>query len=700
MKTSRTMLNKLFTGVLAGVFASLSPLVFAAESALPAASRNMDYAQVLPANVAGMLVVNNAFRFVNADVQTPAARLFNHPAVQALMKDSAIKDADLPSEKELEDIFGITSKDLPRLFSGKAAIAMVLVDKDMTKGAGVSAVTVVSASAKTTSDGDVTPISQTKVEAKINKDVSVLGLVEFIGSPAEFDRLVGRLRDELKKKHPESSLIQEKTGGITLCTLERMAKPGEDDEDDEAADGEEESGATNATAAAKSKSPAKPETKKIYFTLAHDTVVISPEKDLLLDTVRALARGVTTKPLSGDSEFIAVKQEMGTSDGYFILNLGSIARDMRDQMQAGLANMVAHNAAAQPFVDPKTLLDAVALENFSALYGSVRMDDKKLDVRCGLTWKERVGVASLINFGRQAVTVPRFVSTDYKGIDASTVDLAATWDSLRALVQKASPAAWPMLTMLTAAKPEISKTLEDLRKGLLDNVEPGYIQLTGYATANPADSEEPGKVFLVKAKDAALALNTINSVLNSKTNANGSAAVETKTKEYLGVKIYQTPPLPLPISAKVKRAKNKEEAGKMANEETGAMRPQMMRVSYAFLDSYLIVAVGSDGMIEGVIANMKNPGKPLATDQFCDAIGSLPGTECGIGYIDIATAIKAGLNEAIRNNTTEVPDEDLVKARASCKDLHFFAASKCYFNDKGVYTRLIVVEEDKKNEGK
>lgn len=689
-------MNKIRTGFLTGALASAvllsaTPAVLGAESA----ARNTDYAQVLPANVAGLLVVNNAFRFVNADVQTPAARLFNHPAVKALMKDSSVMDGDVPSQKELEEIFGLTSKDLPRLFSGKAAVALVLIDKDPAKDKGKAPVVAVAASVA--NDGAVTPAAQTKVEAKINKDLGVLGLVEFTGSPSEFDRLVGRLRDDMKKKHPDSSLIQEKTAGITLCTIESIVKKdGKDEEADEA--DEEDSGTTNKTTAAKT--PAKPETKNLYFTLAHGTILITSEKDLLMDTVRALGRGVTTKPLSGDSEFIAVKQEIGVNDGYFIINLGSIARDMREQMQAGLANLVAKTPAAQPFIEPKTLLDAVAFENFSALYGSVSMDDKKLDVRCGLTWKEHVGLANLINFGKQSVSVPRFVSVDYKGMEVSTVDIPATWDALRAMIQKGSPAAWPMLTMLTSAKPEISKSLESLRKGLLDNIEPGYIQLTGYATATPADSEEPGKALLVKVKDSALALSSINSVLNTKTNADGTSAVKTDTKEYLGVKIYQTPPLPIPVSAKVKRAKNKDEAGKMAEDEMGHMKPQMMRVSYAFLDGYLITTAGSEGMMEGVIANMKNPGKPLATDQFCDAIGSLPGTECGISYADIGTFIKAGLNEAIRNGNTGLSEEELVKARTSCKDLHFFGASKGYFNEKGVYTRMIVAEEAKKDAGK
>lgn len=679
-------MKTLCTGLLAGTFASalllpMSPVVFGADGVLPAAAipakGNMDFSQVLPANVAGLLAVDNVFRFVNADMQTPAARLFNSPAVQMLLKDNSITTAELPSQKELEDIFGLTAKDLPRLFSGKIVLAGILTDEEPAKEGGVSVV------AQGAAAGDA------KVVAKVNKGLSVLALIEFSGSAAEFDRLTGKLRDEVKKKHPGSNVIQEQTGGITLYTVELVKGAAADEEED----GDEKAAPKPEAKDANGIAPDKIE--KIFITLTNGTLVISEKKELLMDSVKALARGVTTNPLSGDSEFIAVKKEIGANDGYFMINLGSITRDMREQMQAGLTNMITTNPAAKQFIDPQTFLNAIALENFSAFYGSVRMDDQKLDIRGGLTWKERVGLATLINFGRQAVSVPRFVSTDYKGLDVSTVDFPASWDAFRTLTQKASPAAWPMMTMLIAAQPEVSKNLEAFRKGLMDNIEPGYIQLTGYATATPTDSEEPGKAFLIKVKDATLAQDTIDSILNPKKQPDGAAAVKEKleTKEYLGVKIYQTPELPFPINAKVKGAKNPDEAGEDA--EPAALEPQSARLSYAFLDSYLIIAVGSNGMIEGVIANMKNPGKPLATDQFLDAIGNLPGTECGIGYADIATGVKAGLNAAILNGKTGVEEEDLMKARSACKDLHFFYASKSYFNDKGFYVRMIVAEDEK-----
>ena len=668
-------MKKIRTGLLMTALASAllfpSPLtVFGADGGLPAAAipakGTADYSQVLPANVAAVAVINNFFQFVNADLQTPATRLFNHPAVQMLLKDSAEEMKKLPSQKELEETFGLTAKDLPRLFSGKAAIAAIIVDKEPGKEPEV----------KIAADGEPGAVKvEAKVEAKVSKDVEFIGLIEFTGSAMEFDRLVGKLRDEIKKTQPGSSLIQEQTNGVTLYTVETVnAEP--DEEDD---------------AAAKN---AKPET--VFFTLSNGTLVIADKKDLLFDTVKALDRGVAAKPLSGDTEFIAVKQEIGTNDGYFMINLNSITSSLREQMLAGLANSVVKNPAAKQFIDPQTFLNALGLENFSALYGSVRIDGGKVDVRSGLTWKERVGLATLINFGKQPVGIPAFVGAEYKGMSASTVDIPATWDAFRGLVQKASPAAWPMLTMVVASQADVSKKLEMFRKGLMDNVEPGYLQLTGYATATPAASEQPGKAVLIKLKDPVLAQETIDTLLKPKPQPDGTAAETLKVKEYLGVKIYQTPELPIPVNAEVKKGKDKadkeeNEAGAAAEE----MKPQMMRLSYAFLDSYLIVTAGSDGMIEGVIANMKNPGKPLATDQFLDTIGTLPGTECGIGYADLATGVRTVLNETIRNNKTGVPEEELVKARDACKDLHFFYASKSYFNDKGLYMRMIIAEDEK-----
>lgn len=637
-----------------GASPALVPSAFAQTSPLAVPEkRNTDFTNILPADdTAGVLVVENFFKYAAFDVKTPMARLLAHPAVKQWTDNILPRIA---GTGEILEATGLSEKDLPRLFTGKAVVAILLEHKNDDK-------------TKPAAEEPVAPAGAVVIKAD-KAPPEPVALIEFKGSAAEYEELADKLEAYLKSKDPKADILRERAEGLLVHAYETDS--------------------LNFSAGNEPSSPSqKPERKKFFHTYANGTIVVARKKDRLLDAVRALARGATENPLSGRSDFIAVKKEMGENDGFLLVNLAALMQQANVSLRESLAAQGASNPAMKAMIDPETAVNALALQNFTSLYGSIKLDENRMEARYGLTWKDRSGVASLINFGKDPVSVPSFVSANYKGLDASTVDFPATLDAAIELVRAVSPGGYGMLGMMLAQNTEVETALTALRKGVLDNMRPAMITLTGYASVTPGDDEIPGRAYILEMKDPAAALAAIEATLAIDKDEKGEPKIKPVVKEYLGVKVYRLPAFPSPLAVNVQTG----------GGESDSVSSQMIQVAYAFIGDRLVVTAGAgdDGFIEGVIANMKNPGKPLVDARFEDNLGSLPGTPCSISYGDVATYLKTVMIELRKNGphkNTGLTDADLIKARDACKDLRYFWAAKSYYDASGVYGRLVVTEQ-------
>ena len=114
------------------------------------------------------------------------------------------------------------------------------------------------------------------------------------------------------------------------------------------------------------------------------------------------------------------------------------------------------------------------------------------------------------------------------------------------------------------------------------------------------------------------------------------------------------------------------------------------------MDNRIIISAGADSFIQGVIANLQKPGRPLADGKFKDELGDIPGTPCSIAYGDVATYLMPMINEGIRTGsykTAKLSHADLIKARDAAKDLHYFWAGKSYYSPGGFFGRLVIAED-------
>ena len=94
-----------------------------------------------------------------------------------------------------------------------------------------------------------------------------------------------------------------------------------------------------------------------------------------------------------------------------------------------------------------------------------------------------------------------------------------------------------------------------------------------------------------------------------------------------------------------------------------------------------------------MIANVQKPGRAGLANKFKDELGNTPGTLCSVSYGDVATYVVAALNAALEPSvlkTSKAKRDDLLKARAAAKDLHYLWIGESYANSNEFFGRLTV----------
>ena len=655
MKSARLALAALaFSTFAVATAQSVTPATMVPSSV--AQARSTDYSNILPADETGaVLVIHDLFKASAFDARAPMAKLLAHPAVGHWRETILPKQLD--GADALKSALGLSEKDLARLLTGKLVVAG-LVPRE--KSSVANGITASAESADATGGGEVRAV---RVNTRFQ--LQPVALIEFKGGSAEYESLVTKLAAHIKSKDAKADVATERVDGLLIQSCETDAVL-----------------FGNGSGAR----------QRVFHALHQGVILVAQDKSMLRDLARSLARGAAENPLSGRSDFISVKREMGANDGFFLANLSTLMPMANNLLGEALRGQVEANPTLKALIDPETVVRAIALDHFTTLYGGLTMNERRLEARYGITWKDKAGLPSLINFGPDPVRVPAYVTRDYKGMDVSTVDFQATLDAGLDLVKSATPGGYGMAGMMLASNPETEALLTSLRKGVLDNFRPEVVSLTGYSEVTPGDDATPGKVWVFSLRDAAAAQSAIESALAMDKKPDGSPAVSVEIKDYLGVKIHRLPEVPMPFDVKV--ATSSEDARQQAKH------PRTVRPAYAFVGDRLLVSLGSEGLIEGVIGNMKNPGKPLVDERFDDALGELPGVPCSVAYGDVATYLKTTINETLQSGKHRgagLSDADLTEARSACNSLRYFWVSKSFHDKGGLYGRLMVAEQASEN---
>ncbi len=640
----------------------------AAPVTAPAALPERDFVKMIAKDSAGVIVIKDWGKLVKIDDRSPIGKLIKNPAIEHSALGFLTKL--IPSPADIEKATGLDEAAALRLFKGKATFSFRIVDKEE-KAPVTAAVDDAGATAK----------------IEVHPDLQPLMFLEFGGNPAEHEKIMKGLKQLAQDRGTLFDYASEPFEGALMTTVTTKDKSGKEETFCEA--------------------------------LVDGAIVIAENKELLRDGIKALRAGVISDNFASTPEYLQAAAEMGSQDGYAIFNLEAVGLKLRGFIETTMREQVAKNPQAAMFLDPKTVMDALNLENFRLFYGSFKLEEKRAVLNWGLTWKDKVGLASLVQFGPSPVAMPDFVTTEFKGASVSTMDISKTWDALRTLLQKISPQGWTMATgMMAATQPELMPALEKIRDDLILNLEPEVIDLTGFPNRHPDDNTQPGKIMIFKVKNPDGVTKAINTALGLA--GKNKAVPEPVKRDYLGSTIFTYKGINSPLGVSVDIADGEEDADAI-KDATAAKKPEKGEVSYAIVGDRFIVAVGEAGFIETVIANIKTPGRPLSKSGVFDEISAVSGIPADLSYSDLATSLRAAINEQIKNadmmakfRSKNKPEgeadkdddadqddpfakmfskENLLKQRDALKDMHFHYASKTFASETGIHMKALIVED-------
>lgn len=633
----------------------------AADATVPPALRaERDFVKMVAKDSAGVIVVKDWGKLVTFDDRTPIGKLINNPAIKIGLFGALTKD--IPSPADIEKATGLDQTAALRLFKGKATFSFRIVDKEE-KAAVTAAIDDAGATAK----------------IEIKPDIQPLIFLEFSGNPSEHEKILKGLKQLAQDRGALFDYASEAFEGALMTTITTKDEKGKE--------------------------------KTYCEALVDGAIIIAENKDLLRDGIKALRAGVISDNFASTPEYLQAVAEMGSQDGFAIFNLEAVGLKLRGYVETLLREQVSENPQAAMFIDPKTVMDAINLENFRLVYGSFKLEEKRAVLNWGLTWKDKVGLASLVQFGPTPVAMPDFVTTEFKGAGVSTMDISKSWDALRTMLQKLSPQGWTMgIGMMAAAQPELMPTLEKIHEDIVLNLEPEFIQLTGFPNRHPDDNTQPGEIMIFKVKNPDGVTKAISAALSL---AGKNIPIPEPTKrDYLGSTIFSYKGISSPFG--VDDVAEDEQDADAIKDPAAAKKPEKGEFSYALVGDRFIVAIGEADFIETVIANIKTPGRPLAKSGVFDEISAVSGIPASLSYLDLATYIRAAINHEIekagtmekvvtknkpadgaKNEDDPFSKENLLKQRDALKDMHFHYASKTFVSENGLHMKALIVEDKK-----
>jgi hypothetical protein len=618
----------------------LTWLCVVALSLISATSRaaELDFVKMIPQDRAGVIVIKDWGKLVKLDDRSPIGRLINHPAIKHTAFGAML--TAIPSPADIEKAIGLDEAAALRLLKGKAAVSLHLNSDSLNLALDDE------------ENSDAAPWYDDVIEA--------VAFLEFAGNPAEHEKILNGMKQLAQDRGTLFDYASEATDGALMTTITLT-----DENEKEVT---------------------------YYEALVSGVIVLAHKKESLSDGIKAVRAGVIDDNFAAHPTYLQAVAEMGSEDGFAILNLESASDKVRALGEKALRKQISESPQSGLFLDPKTVMDAINLEDLRALYGSFQLDEKRAVINYGLTWKDKIGLTSLIQFGPDPVAMPDFVTTDFKGASIYSLDPAKSWDAIRSLLQKLSPGGWTMVTgMMAASDPTLMPALEAVHKDLVLNLEAEVIDLVGFPNRQPNDDTRPSMITIFKLKNPDNVTKTIESTIAVLDKQ--ERLPQPSKRDYLGSTI-----ITYDINSHVDDQVEVDPDGATVEDPTVQQDSRGLGISYAVVGNYLIIGAAQPGFVESVIANFQTPGRPLEKSGVFNEIGAAQGIPVGLGYIDVATYLRMAINEAMpfayegQDDDDLLSKDNLLKQRASLKDLHFNYSSKTFVAENGLHVKSLIVE--------
>ncbi len=270
------------------------------------------------------------------------------------------------------------------------------------------------------------------------------------------------------------------------------------------------------------------------------------------------------------------------------------------------------------------VIKALGLDVLQAAYLSARLGDDATELQAGILYREPKGLVKLLA-APMAGTPPRagFIPPDATHFGACTFSLKTFWETLEGILNDLSPQLLGLIQM--QLQQVAAQTGVDIKKDLLDNLGGEIV------TATVPRPTEPGKAPAPEDEDTLVVLSVANrqaleTALEALKTALAPGGEMFEKRDYLGTTLHSFK-LPLPVPE-------------------GQPEKQL---TYALMDRYLVVCVGSSGPIEGVLAALAKPGASVwEREEVRKALGTLKPKESGVGYADSRSSVSQIIENVAR----------------------------------------------------
>lgn len=396
------------------------------------------------------------------------------------------------------------------------------------------------------------------------------------------------------------------------------------------------------------------ETAKSFIDLVKNG---APEGDRLLDDVR----------------YLDAVERMGETHARFYFNLGEFLPLVNQLIRQGMDQL---GTKAEQFVTTDDLIDGLRLDAFQSLFFGLRFADDEAGMVLGMTHDETErGISTLFAYADTGVEIPSYFSPEFHSGSITTLDLSRLYRNIEAMVKKISPYAHTvMMSQIASIEGEYGIAL---REAVLDNFEPMMVEFIGYPEESQAGAEDqPTQAYVIRVKDP----QGLEESLAELADFTGG---EDPT-EFMNELVYRI-----------------EMPGGMIALGGG----KEAYISYAVVESDLVISLGEAKMVENLIAHIKNPGESvLENSSVMDALDDLPSDDCvGLGFADVAdvlsNAIRSGEMGLFFEASNERNSARRGKLEAAAKtldelpdvsDLHYLMASKSYRTPESYLFRVLI----------
>lgn len=350
------------------------------------------------------------------------------------------------------------------------------------------------------------------------------------------------------------------------------------------------------------------------WTVVNNLYLEASPVSLLKETVDLVMEDTHNESLADNPLYNEAQLEWGDSEACVFVNLAAIIPVFKSSLRAEDMNLPPNPLG----VSMRSLLDALALDNFNSVYAGLKNDSEGLRLYYGLLHRGLEGMLSLLSYTEGDISKSSFVPSDAVSASVSNFSITQAWRQFETMMSTMSPNFESYYKMqLNQLK---MNTDIDIRESIIENFGDQFVMVTlpGDPPAAAKRDSEPTRInqfnqcYVFEIRDThsfEMALEGFKDLISGNNRV-------FESRNFMGTTIHS------PIVRYVSGM-------------------QVPTYSYAIHNGYLLFATGSKSALEPIIIHMEQGGEHLLElHDIQDTLTQLPANPNEVQYNDIGQLCK------------------------------------------------------------